>query len=101
MKFSPLKRNIVLLIIKDHEMAEVIDVIKVYLNITTEQVFHIIDFFIYSSWVNFEEGKLMITYEGNNILKQSKLNNFSLKSIDEYKFKVKEDLLENYIPKKI
>ena len=100
MKFSPLKRNIVLLIIRDYEMAEVIDTIKEYLTVTNEQVFYIIEYLINSRWVNFEDGKLIITYEGYSILRNSKLDGFSLQRINEFKYVVKEDPLKNYIPKK-
>lgn len=82
-------------------MAVIIDMIKEYLNITTAQVFHIIDYLIDSKWVDFEEGKLIITHEGISILELSKLNVFSLESIDEFEYVVKESQLLNYIPKKI
>ncbi|WP_284037067.1 hypothetical protein [Neobacillus sp. 114] len=101
MEFSPLKRDIVLLIIRDYEMALIIDTIKEYLTVTTEQVFYIINYLIDSKWVDFQEGKLIITNEGNRILESSKLNVFSLKRVDEYKYIVKESSLENYIPKKL
>lgn len=81
-------------------MAVIIDTIKVYLNITTEQVFHIIDYLIFSKWVVFEDGKLVITYQGNSLLKCSKLNTFTLESMGEIRYKVNENSLENYIPKK-
>ena len=81
-------------------MALIIDTIKEYLTVTTEQVFYIIDYLIDSKWVGFEEGKLIITYEGNSILESSKLNVFSLKRIDEFKYIVNENFLGNYIPQK-
>lgn len=81
-------------------MAEVIDTIKEYLTVTNEQVFYIIEYLINSRWVNFEDGKLIITYEGYSILRNSKLDGFSLQRINEFKYVVKEDPLKNYIPKK-
>lgn len=100
MNFSPLKRNIILLIIRDFEMAVIIETIKEYLNITTEQVFYIINYLVESKLVDFEEGKLVLTYEGNSVLERSNLNSFSLDSINDFKYTVKESPLENYIPKK-
>ncbi|PFB76729.1 hypothetical protein CN286_19425 [Bacillus anthracis] len=82
-------------------MAEIIDTIKEYLNVTTEQVFYIVDYLIASNWVEFEEGKLIITYEGNGILERSNLNAFSFERVETFKYLVKESILENYIPKKI
>jgi hypothetical protein len=82
-------------------MAVIIDTIKKYLNITTEQVFHIIDYLIDSKLVDFEEGNLIITLEGKSILEHANLNTVSLESMGEYKYKVNEDPLRNYIPKKL
>lgn len=81
-------------------MVVIIDTIKEYLNITTEQVFHIIDYLISSKWVVFEEGKLVITYEGNSLLKRLKLNTITLEDMGDIRFKINESSLENYIPKK-
>ncbi|MEK5248982.1 hypothetical protein MKX66_15150 [Bacillus sp. FSL R9-9530] len=82
-------------------MAEVLDTIKEYLTVTNEQVFYIIDFLIKSKLVIFEDGKLIITYEGYSILRNSKLDGFSLQRINEFKYVVKETPLKNYIPKKL
>ncbi|MFC5649466.1 hypothetical protein ACFPYJ_10035 [Paenibacillus solisilvae] len=101
MKFSSLKRDILLLIIRDYEMVEIIDTIKEYINITTEQVFYILDYLIASKWVEFEDGKLIITKEGTEILAHSKLNDISFDIMKEFKYIVNESPLENYIPKKL
>ncbi|MBB5180490.1 hypothetical protein HNQ44_001918 [Planomicrobium koreense] len=81
-------------------MAVVIDMIKEYLNMTTEQVLYVIDYLIKSNWVEFEDGKLIITADGGSILKSSKLNTFSLENINEFRYTVKDRFLETYIPKK-
>lgn len=100
MKFSPLKRNIVLLIIRDYEMAETIDMIKEYLNISTEQVFYIIDYLIDFKWIVFEEGKLLLTHQSNNMFENLKLNSLTLDMIEGFNYIVNEDPLKDYIPKK-
>lgn len=101
MKFSPMKRNIILLIIRDTDMANVIDIIKLYLTITTEQVFYIIDYLLDKQWIGFKEGKLILTIHGYDALENSNLDGFSLKNIEEYKYKVNESYLKDYIPKNI
>ncbi|WP_161783055.1 hypothetical protein [Pontibacillus yanchengensis] len=94
-----MKRDIVLLIIRDHAMDLTIDTIKEYLSITAEQVFHVIDFLIKSELVIFKEGELHITNEGYNTLERSNLNAFSLEDIEETTIIVDESPLKNYIPK--
>ncbi|MDE0639738.1 hypothetical protein PWJ77_04610 [Bacillus sp. CNPSo 3703] len=82
-------------------MVVIIDTIKEYLNITTEQVFHIIDYLVFWKLVVFEDGKLVITYDGNSLLKDSKLNTITLEEMDDIRFVINESTLKNYIPKKI
>lgn len=82
-------------------MVVIIDTIKEYLNITTEQVFHIIDYLVFLKLVVFKEGKLVITYDGNSLLKDSKLNTITLEGMDDIGFDINESPLKNYIPKKI
>lgn len=82
-------------------MAGIIDIIKEYLNVTAEQVFHIIDYLVRSKLVVFEDGKLVITLEGYSSLSYAKLSNITIESMSEIKYIVNEASLENYIPKKL
>ncbi|PFZ78742.1 hypothetical protein COL82_09570 [Bacillus toyonensis] len=99
MKFSPLKRNIVLLLIRDTESADLIDNIKMYLSVTSEQAFYIIDYLLEQKWIFFVDGKLMLTDSGYSLLRQAKLEKFFLDNIYERKFKINQNYLRNYIPK--
>ncbi|WJM08369.1 hypothetical protein [Paenibacillus sp. PK1-4R] len=101
MKFSSLKRDILLIIIRDYDMALIIDTIKEYLNITTEQAFHSIDYLISSKWVDFKEGRLIITLEGTSKLEHSNLDSISFEGMNELKYVVDESVLGNYVPKKL
>ncbi|MFD5022959.1 hypothetical protein ACFWMP_29150 [Paenibacillus sp. NPDC058367] len=81
-------------------MAQIINTIKEYLNITTEQVFHVIDYLIVSKWVDFEKGKLIITFDGESKLEHSNLIKISFEQMKGLKYFVDESPLENYVPKK-
>jgi len=98
-KFSPMKRDIILVLIKDTEMANIIDNIKLYLNITNEQVFHTLDYLINIRMIEFQEGKLILTMQGYEILRSSNLLEFSLFNLEKYKYKIDESYLKDYIPK--
>lgn len=99
MRFSPLKMDIILLIIRDFDPHIAQDLIRQQLNINTEQMFHVIDFLMQSQFISFKEGKLELTHTAYSLLNERNLDKFSFKNIESYKFKVNEEILENYIPK--
>lgn len=101
MKFSPLKRDIVLLIVRDYEVVEVNGVIQAQLNVGIEQIFYIIDHLINQQLLNFNDGELHLTNAAYNILKERKLDTFSFNEIEKHEFFINENFLSNYIPKKI
>lgn len=100
MKFSPLKRDIILLIVRDYEIVEAYQMIQAQLNVGIEQTFYIIDYLMNQHLLNFDEGELYLTNEAYSILKERKLDTFSLNKIEDYQFFVDENYLSNYVPKK-
>lgn len=99
MKFSPLKRDIILLIVRDYEIVEVNRVIQAQLNVGIEQTFYIIDHLINQNLLNFDDGELHLTNAAYSILKERRLDTFSINEIEKYEFFINEKFLSNYIPK--
>lgn len=100
-EFSLLKRDIVLIIIRDYEIVDARRIIQTQLNVGIEQTFYIIDYLIDRKLLEFNSGQLCLTNFAYNILKSRSLNKFYLEDIEKYKFNINENILLNYIPKKI
>lgn len=100
MKISPLKRDIVLLIVRDYEVEDIQRLIKAQFNIGFEQAFYIIDNLIEKKLLEFKSGELILTHAAYNILRERRLDVFSLKNIKKYEFIVNEKYLSEYIPEK-
>lgn len=100
-EFSLLKRDIVLIIVRDYGIVDARRIIQTQLNVGIEQTFYIIDHLIDRNLLEFNGGKLHLTNFAYNILKARNLDKFYLEDIEKYKFNVNENILLNYIPKKI
>ena len=100
-EFSLLKRDIVLIIIRDYEIVDARQIIQTQLNVGIEQFFYIIDHLIDRNLLEFNDGNLRLTIFACNILKSRNLDKFYLEDVEKYKFNINENIVLNYIPKKI
>lgn len=100
-EFSLLKRDIVLIIVRDYGIVDARQIIQTQLSVGVEQTFYIIDHLIERKLLEFNSGKIHLTSFAHDVLKSRNLDKFHLENIEKYKFKINETVLLDYVPKTI
>lgn len=97
---NPLKVKILLLLIKDYQLSELMELIPDYLNVIPSQVPFLIESLINSKHILFnqEEGRFQLTENGKQYLKGYNLLNKNIDEINSYDFQINAEEFESYFP---
>ena len=97
---SPLKVRLLLMLIKEYNLSQLMELIPYYLNVLPSQIPYLLELLRKSDLITYNEknGNFQLSQSGKLYLKQWNLLNTSLETIEANNYEIDKNLMENYIP---
>ena len=98
---SPLKLSLILIIIRDTESYDMLNILSKYTNSSTLQVIHMLEMIESKKFIEFQNGSYSLTMDGYSYLSFRDADRINLNNINETNSRINKSILSTYIPKSI
>lgn len=97
---SPLKIRLLLMLIKEYNLSQLMELIPYYTNVLPSQVPYLLEFLRKNDLIVYNEknGNFQLSQSGKLYLKEWNLLDKDLKSIEVDNYEIDQKFMENYIP---
>lgn len=99
MKFSKLKLEIILMLVRDSHSSSLLENLKTYTTSTMIQIIHMLDEVEKMKFIEYKEGKYQVTWDGYQLLAFDNLES-SFFDLETPSSAIEEDIILSYIPNK-
>lgn len=97
---SPLKVRLLLMLIKEYNLSQLMELIPYYVNVLPSQIPYLLELLRKEDLIAYNEknGDFQLTQSGKLSLKEWNLLDKDLETVEAYNYEIDKKFMENYIP---